>query len=404
MSFLDTLKSLGLWQGQGQPQQPQANPYGLDQAAMRQAGLSALGNIGGQIMALSQQMTPDQRARMMAGADWTGGLQNNLYNAAQMKLMGDRQRQAAEEDERAKAARSYVAQTLQSMPDGPERRKAMAYLQLNDLPKAIETLYSQNERKTPDLKTVRIGDKEVTYQWDENAGKWMKFGEGMAFKPDAAPKPNWQLKDGYAINMDDPTQPAVKVEGLPDEPAPGLDPNQQANVANNILDDRRTEMAEPQKVVQFAQSIEDALSSGNATGMRGLATQVLFAKVLDPNSAFMTGEAELQQLAASMKQKAENWWNNMGGKEGSPLPPELALQMRDIARQLARRALTKLDAIDKSTKVRADAFGITDQMLGNPYQLRWNRFADPVVNEAGTSRREPVDPAVLRDINTYGGE
>jgi hypothetical protein len=90
MSFFDTLKNLGLWQPQQGAEQP--NPYGLDPAVMSQARMSALGNIGGQLLAMSQQMTPDQRARMMANADWTGGYQGNVMDAAKMQMLGQRRR------------------------------------------------------------------------------------------------------------------------------------------------------------------------------------------------------------------------------------------------------------------------------------------------------------------------
>ena len=124
----------------------------------------------------------------------------------------------------------------------------------------------------------------------------------------------------------------------------------QADMANAVLDDRRTEMELPQRVVDFAQSIDDTLASGDATGMRALATQVLFSKVLDPGSAFMTGEADLQQTAASWRQRMANWWNNAGGEQGAPIPPELVKEMQAIARQLGKRALAKLERIDKSAK------------------------------------------------------
>lgn len=179
MSFLDTLKSLGLWQGQGQPQQPQANPYGLDQQAMRQAGLSALGNIGGQIMALSQQMTPDQRARMMAGADWTGGLQGNLYNAAQMKLMGDANARKQQEADQLQQSRVWLAEKVKSMPMGRQRDEIMFYLQSGDLNKAAERLYAEPSAEPPKTITIPVGDRKVTYQWNQNTRGWDILGEGM---------------------------------------------------------------------------------------------------------------------------------------------------------------------------------------------------------------------------------
>lgn len=148
MSFLDTLKSLGLWQ-QPQQGQPQQNPYGLDPEMVKQARMQALGNIGGQILAMSQQMTPDQRARMMAGADWTGGLQTNLYNAAQMKLMGDAAQRRQTETQRAEEARASIAEMIKKTPPGRVRDAAYYFFQAGDYGKAGELLFKQERRFNP---------------------------------------------------------------------------------------------------------------------------------------------------------------------------------------------------------------------------------------------------------------
>lgn len=146
MSFLDTLKNLGLWQPQ-QAQQP--NPYGLDPAVMSQARMAALGNIGGQLLAMSQQMTPDQRARMMANADWTGGYQGNLMNAAQMQLMGDSRKYKQLERERMARARSMIADRIKKAPLGLARDAAMYFFEAGDLAKAGEILFKRERRFNP---------------------------------------------------------------------------------------------------------------------------------------------------------------------------------------------------------------------------------------------------------------
>lgn len=260
MSFLDTLKSLGLWQGQGQPQQMQANSYGLDQAAMRQAGLAALGNIGGQIMALSQQMTPDQRARMMAGADWTGGLQGNLYNAAQMKLMGDANARKQQEADATQQARVWLAEKIKGMPAGPKRDGAMVYYQMGDLNRAAQLIAEPPPPAAPtDLKTVRSGDKEITYQWNASTGQWTPFSEGPAFKPET-PQPPSSVKEyeyakaqGYEGTYEEflkmvtaakagvalPAEMGARI-GLGDEflneDLPGIKKDVEAGAATGILD------------------------------------------------------------------------------------------------------------------------------------------------------------------------
>lgn len=192
MSFFNTLQSLGLWPQQGQPQE---NPYGLDEAAMRQARMQSFGNLGSQLLAASMPMTSGQRANLMQGFDATGGYQNNLYNAAQMQLLGDKRRQGAEDDKRMQAAQEWLQQRLSAMPDSPQKQKALIYLQLGDVQKAADAMTEgPAAAKPPEMKTVRVGDKDVTYQWDPAQG-WVKFGAGDAFKPDSPdqPKPSDRL-------------------------------------------------------------------------------------------------------------------------------------------------------------------------------------------------------------------
>ena len=440
MSFFDTLKNLGLWQPQQGATQP--NPYGLDPAIMQQARMSALGNIGGQLLAMSQQMTPDQRARMMANADWTGGYQDSITNAAKLQMLGQAQKDKALERERMDNARRMIADRIKGMPPGRAKDAAMYFFEANDLPKAGEILFTQTRRFNP-----MTGQDELVDYFENPIGMAQlgtpapagAAGGGSAAAsasvpaPGAAPIPApastgvvaEQPVDQMTLNwrqlLRDPTLTPTEVriianqgsqKGAYDKYAEIVKSRQdaanqnrmatkdQSDMANTILDDRTAQMAEPAKVVQFAQSIEDTLSSGNPTAMRALATQVLFAKVLDPGSAFMTGEADLQQKAASWTQRMTQFMQ--GATEGTPIPKDLVLEMRDIARQLGRRAIQRLDKIDKQTKTRAGAFGITDQMLGNPFELRWNRFADPVISESGTGMREPRSQA-MDDLERYGG-
>lgn len=448
MSFLDTLKSLGLWQGQ-QPQAAQPNPYGLDPQAVSQARMAALGNIGGQILAMSQQMTPDQRARMMGQADWTGGLQTNLYNAAQMQLMSDAQKRKQIETQRAEEARASIAEMIKKTPAGRVRDAAMYFFQAGDYGKAGELLFKQERRLNP------MGYYETVNAFGEpiNSGAAMPQdggappvapmpsvgvnspapGPAPIPAPDAGASPmpqadagadqltlNWRRLTGDP-NLTPAEARQISMAAVAEnDPAAGLKvyrelaknrqdiadkqrqaTKDQADIANAIVDDYRTATELPQRIVDFAQNIEDVLSSGDPTGMRGLAVQVLASKVLDPGSAFMTGEADLQQKAASWYQKAESWLS--GATEGQPLPKELVLQLREISRQLAQRAIKKLEKIDTGTLSRGKSFGVTNEMMGNPVQMRWNRFADPVVNETGISRREPPERTAVDALNQYGG-
>lgn len=195
MSFFNTLQSLGLWPQQGQPQD---NPYGLDDAAMRQARMQSLGNLGSQLLAASMPMTSGQRANLMQGFDATGGYQNNLYNAAQLQLLGDKRRQDAEEAKRTQAATDWLQQRLSAMPDSPQKQKAMIFLQLGDVQKAADAMTEGPDAgKPPEMKTVRVGDQDVTYQWDPARG-WVKFGAGEAFKREETQSPSSVREYEYA--------------------------------------------------------------------------------------------------------------------------------------------------------------------------------------------------------------
>lgn len=440
MSFFDTLKQFGLW-----PQQQggvQDNPYGLDEAMMRQARMQSLSNLGSQIMAASVRQTPQQRAELMAGFDPTGGYQDNLMNAAQMKLMSAKMRAAQREEDDTEKMRVSLANRLKALPPGQLRDAAMWFYESGDYAKAGELLFKREKVFDPmtggTVTVDAFGAPVGGYSGGSGGGSPVPTSGGSpastlpssvtaaAAGDVPAMPPAEQPVDQMTLNwrrlLNDPTLTPTEVrmiaaqgsqKGAYDTYAEIVKNRQdvadkkriatkdQADMANAVLDDRRTEMELPQRVVDFAQSIDDTLASGDATGMRALATQVLFSKVLDPGSAFMTGEADLQQTAASWRQRMANWWNNAGGEQGAPIPPELVKEMQAIARQLGKRALAKLERIDKSAKTRAGAVGLTDEMLGNPFQLRWNRFADPVVSETGTGRREPQD-AVLSDLERYG--
>lgn len=447
MSFFDTLKQFGLWPQQGG--QAQSNPYGLDAAMMQQARMQSLSNLGSQIMAASVQQTPRQRAELMSNFDPSGGYQDNLYNAAQMKLMSAKMRAAQKEADDAEKIRISLANRLKSMPPGQLRDAAMWFYESGDYAKAGEILFKREKVFNPytmkDEYRDAFGDPvgggyspaagavtavptSASSQPASVAAPAPAEGGAPALPPVAGEPSSNQTTNSYRRIFQDPSltdQEAMLIAGQGTSKeaiykayqdvlkqrldARNKDEDQnrqlikdQSEMANTVLDDRRSQMDEPQKIVNFAQGIEDALASNDPSGMAILATQVLFSKVLDPGSAFMTGEADLQQTAATLKQRVENWWKNQGGESGSPIPRDLAIEMRDISRQLGRRALIRLNQIDKEAKTRAGSVGLTDDMLGGKFPLRWNRFADPGLDETGTSRREP--PAqVLNDIDTYGG-
>ena len=71
----------------------------------------------------------------------------------------------------------------------------MYFLQAGDLNKSAELVFGSSEQaKPPEMKTIRVGDKDVTYQWVDGKG-WQKFGEGNPWetKPADGPKPSDRL-------------------------------------------------------------------------------------------------------------------------------------------------------------------------------------------------------------------
>lgn len=298
MSFLDTLKSLGLWQGQ-QPQ-AQQNPYGLDPALMQQARLQSLGNIGSQIMAMSAQMTPDQRARMMANADFSGGYQTNLYNAAQMQLMGENRRRKMQDDDRSNAARNWLSQQIMRLPDGKQKQNAMIYLQLGDL---------------------------------QNAAAQLTAG---------APQPDWQIVDGQYVDMNNPAAGAQPVPGL-QPAAPNVDPKDRLPFINAY------ENAPEVQAFNTLAGTYDALSGAVYDNTRVADLDFIYgvAKALDPTSVVRESEAGMVIDAQGLDAATLGRLNSMIGA-GALLPQqrlELISLIRRRAEAYRRQAETRRQSV-----------------------------------------------------------
>ena len=184
MSFFDALKSMGL----GGQQNPMVEAYGLDPAAAKMAAWQTIGNLSGNLMALGQQMTPEQRARMMGQMDWSGGLQTNLYNQAQMKLLSNAQKRRQEQDARDAQAQKYLAGVLQKMPDGPQRQKALIYYQMGDYSKAAEAATGADN--TPEY---QIDTETGQYIDKSNPAAGARQIPGWQGKPAEGPKPSDRL-------------------------------------------------------------------------------------------------------------------------------------------------------------------------------------------------------------------
>lgn len=310
MSFLDTLKNLGLWQPQ-QAEQP--NPYGLDPAIMQQARMSALGNIGGQLLAMSQQMTPDQRARMMANADWTGGYQGNLMNAAQMQLMGDSRRRKTEEDERGRAAREWLTQKIAGLPDGKQKQNAMIYLQLGDL---------------------------------QNAAAQLTAG---------APQPEYQVVDGYYFDKNNPGAGAQPVPGL--EPTgPQVDPKDRLPFINAY------ENAPEVQAFNTLAGTYDALSGAVYDNTKVADLDFIYgvAKALDPTSVVRETEAGMVIDAQGLDAATIGRLNSMLG--GGALLPQQRLELLSLIKRRAEAYRRQADTRRQSVLIAGEGV-ISDRNL-----------------------------------------
>lgn len=313
MSFFDLLSQFGL--GASQNPMQVDNPYGLDDGMMRQARMQSLSNIGAQMMAASMPMTAAQRANLMSNMDFTGGYQTNLYNAAQMKLMGDKARQGQEQDKRDQAAQAWLQQKIASMPDSPQKQNAMIYLQLGDVQKAAEVLTA-----TP-------------------AG------------------PEYQIVDGYYVNKNDPSQPAIPVGGMPHGPqAEPVNPKDRLAFSSAYDND-------PQ--VQSYNIMASTLGSlTNAVYDNSKVSDLEFvygiAKALDPTSVVRESEGQMVIEAQGLDSATLGRLNGLLG--GGTLNAQQRLELT----KLVRRKATALQPFVKSKRdnlLRVGAGVIDDTML-----------------------------------------
>lgn len=316
MSFLDTLKSLGLWQGQ-QPQAAQQNPYGLDPQMMQQARMAALGNIGGQILAMSQQMTPDQRARMMGQADWTGGMQTNLYNAAQMKLMGDAQRRRQAESEQDRRAQRYIMGLIQQNPNDPRAKKAAIYAQMGDWSSAGKALTEEGPR--PDI----VVDEETGQFYDKN-----NIAGG------AQPVPGWQ-KPVKAVDPKDRLPFVDYYEKAPETLSFNVLSGTIGSLTNAVYDDSKV------SDLDFVYGV---------------------AKALDPTSVVRESEGQMvvdaQGMAPSLLARINGIWG------GGALLPQQRLELLALVRRRAEEYRKKAET--KRQNALQIGAGVVDETLLRP--------------------------------------
>ena len=315
MSFLQKLQELGLWgQQPGQPQQQ--NPYGLNPQQMRQAAWQSVGNLGSQIMALSQQMTPAQRAAMMSRADFTGGFQQNLYNQAQMKLMQDKQRQAAEEDERSRAAKMWLAQKIGGMPDSTQKRNAMIYLQLGDVQKAAEVLTAGREA------------------------------------------PEYQIVNGYRVERDNPNAPAIPIPGLPGEKPKEVDPKDRLPFLKAYED--APEVQSYNILASTVSSLSNAVYDDSKVSDLDFVYGV--AKALDPTSVVRESEAGMVIDAQGLDAATLGRLNSIWG--GGALRPEQRLELLSLVRRRAEALRPQVET--RRRNILDVGAGVIDERLIRP--------------------------------------
>lgn len=285
MSFFDTLKQYGLWPQQGG--QGQGNPYGLDEAMMRQARMQSISNLGAQIMAASMKQTPRQRAELMAGFDPTGGYQQNLYNAAQMKLFGDKQRKAKKDDDRTRAAQTWLQQKIASMPDSQQKRNAMIYLQLGDVQKAAEMLTAE------------------------------------------AKSPKYQIVDGYYVNTEDPSAPAIPIQGY-EKPGQEVNPKDRLPFISSYENDPQVQgynvMASTLNSLTGA--VYDNSKVSDLEYIYGI------AKALDPTSVVRESEAGMVLEAQGLDEATLGRLNGLLG--GGTLSPAQRIELLKLVRRRAQ--------------------------------------------------------------------
>lgn len=286
MSFFETLKQYGLWPSQQAPSQ-QDNPYGLVEAMMRQARLQSISNFGSQLMAASMPMTQAQRANMMSDFDVSGGYQQNLLNAYQMKLIGDRQRKSQQQDDRDQAAQEWLQQKISSMPDSTQKRNAMIYLQLGDMQKAAEMLTA------------------------------------------VADKPKYQIVDGYYVNTEDPAAPAIPIQGY-EKPGEAVNPKDRLPFISSYENDPQVQgynvMAST--LGSLTGAVYDNSKVSDLEYIYGI------AKALDPTSVVRESEAGMVLEAQGLDEATLGRLNGMLG--GGALSSDQRIELLKLVRRRAQ--------------------------------------------------------------------
>lgn len=147
MNYFDSLKAM--FGGTYDPQQMN-EMYGVPQGMVDQARSSQLLQAGMGMIAAGQQLTPAQRAQAMQSIGSSAGtFDKNIYNAAQSRLMSERNKLARDKDSREQQAMAQLLETIKGLPDDdPRKQRSAVYLQMGDTSKAVESLYGGSDTRT----------------------------------------------------------------------------------------------------------------------------------------------------------------------------------------------------------------------------------------------------------------
>lgn len=344
MSFFDLLSQFGL--GASQNPMQVDNPYGLDDGMMRQARIQSLSNLGGQIMAASMPMTQAQRANMMSNMDFTGGYQTNLYNAAQMKLFGDKARQSQKDDQRDQAAQAWLQQKIASMPDSQQKQNAMIYLQLGDVQKAAEMLTA-----TP-------------------AG------------------PEYQIVDGYYVNKNDPSAPAIPIQGMPQ--GPQAEPvNPKDRLAFSSAYDSDPQVQAYNVIASTLSDLDKAVYDNSKVSDLKYIYGV--AKALDPSSVVKESEGRMVIEAQGLDSATLGRLNGLLG--GGTLNAQQRLELANLVRSRGQ-SLQPFVKSKRDNLLRVGAGTIDDTMLQPIMPL--SEAPDPPPQQPAPGRVNLPRPQLLR--------
>ena len=445
MKFFDVLRQAGLFPQQGQGGQ---NPYGLPDEMVRDARMQSISNLGAQIMAMSARQTAGQRAAMMSNFDPSGGYQQNLYNAAQMKLF---QRKQDTEDlalQQATDARTQIGAMIKAMPPGRLRDAATYFYTAGDLAKAGELLWTRKKVWNPvtgqEDEVDALGQPIAASAGLSGGPLPVAGGDGSLPPPGppsaspaapgggpaplpAAPEPVDQLTANWRHLLQDPNltpQEARLVasqgsdKGARDKYAEIVknrqeaankdeDQSQQELQANRTAADTLTkDFAAQTKSYdtiiqngQLAAHVADQLkTTGSISAADKLATLYQFMKTLDPEGAVRDGDVAMAQ---SIQSYLSQWGQTIksavsgGGNISDGVFLEMATSMARMANEAAGRKELKRIQMVKTAQGRQVPMEMVEPGFGTGGQNMPAPIGLNIPRSVGTPDNRPLPPGSL---------